>query len=152
MKNEIKLTLAAEDFAKCYGILILQNGDSFEERIISVLRAARKDNSKFILTGSDYPQLDVEEIEALFKGVEKNNFSFISAKDGGFTAVAMNQDSDINVFRGVEYSSDVTLSQILSNIKERKQTYKIIKASFDIDTRDNFDELIKIERFAKIFK
>ena len=27
MKNEIKLTLAAEDFAKCYGILILENGD-----------------------------------------------------------------------------------------------------------------------------
>ena len=27
MKNEIKLTLSAEDFAKCYGILILENGD-----------------------------------------------------------------------------------------------------------------------------
>ena len=27
MKNEIKLTLAAEDFSKCYGILILENGD-----------------------------------------------------------------------------------------------------------------------------
>tara|TARA_B110000114_G_C14777285_1_gene271292 strand:+ start:186 stop:527 length:342 start_codon:yes stop_codon:yes gene_type:complete len=27
MKNEIKLTLAAEDFSRCYGILILENGD-----------------------------------------------------------------------------------------------------------------------------
>ena len=27
MKNEIKLTLFAKDFAKCYGILILENGD-----------------------------------------------------------------------------------------------------------------------------
>ncbi|WP_435263470.1 hypothetical protein [Tenacibaculum sp. nBUS_03] len=27
MENEIKLTLAAEPFAKCYGILILENGD-----------------------------------------------------------------------------------------------------------------------------
>jgi len=27
MKNEIKLTLAAEDFSKCYGIVILENGD-----------------------------------------------------------------------------------------------------------------------------
>lgn len=27
MKNEIKLTLAAEPFTKCYGILILENGD-----------------------------------------------------------------------------------------------------------------------------
>ncbi len=27
MKNEIKLTLAAEDFSKCYGILILENGE-----------------------------------------------------------------------------------------------------------------------------
>lgn len=26
--NKIKLTLAAEDFSKCYGILILENGDS----------------------------------------------------------------------------------------------------------------------------
>ena len=27
MENEIKLTLAAEPFAKCFGILILENGD-----------------------------------------------------------------------------------------------------------------------------
>ncbi|MBD3864670.1 hypothetical protein [Olleya marilimosa] len=27
MENEIKLTLAAEPFAKCYGILTLENGD-----------------------------------------------------------------------------------------------------------------------------
>ncbi|EPR73768.1 MULTISPECIES: hypothetical protein [Flavobacteriaceae] len=27
MKEEIKLTLAAEPFAKCFGILILENGD-----------------------------------------------------------------------------------------------------------------------------
>ena len=27
MENEIKLTLAAEPFTKCYGILILENGD-----------------------------------------------------------------------------------------------------------------------------
>ena len=27
MENEIKLTLAVETFAKCYGILILENGD-----------------------------------------------------------------------------------------------------------------------------
>jgi hypothetical protein len=27
MENEIKLTLAAEQFAKCFGILILENGD-----------------------------------------------------------------------------------------------------------------------------
>ena len=31
MTNEIKLTLAAEPFAKCYGILILENGECMIE-------------------------------------------------------------------------------------------------------------------------
>ena len=59
--NKIKLTLAAEDFSKCYGILILENGDSVinidQSKIPSdFMNRLKKWYEEYYNTGEDFKE------------------------------------------------------------------------------------------------
>ena len=73
MKVSVKLTLAAEDFSECYGILIIKDGDLFVQidhleiplEFIGKLKKWHKDYYKFTGMSIEELKLYTHEIEGL---------------------------------------------------------------------------------------
>ncbi len=105
MANEIKLTLAAEPFAKCFGILILENGDYMIEIDQSKIPSDFLNRlKKWYKEYYPYTAMSLKELESKREHTEKLDDIGIELlneiyKNGIF--------SDLNIDRYVYYSRGI---------------------------------------------
>jgi|GEM_PF-5042412 len=127
--------------------LILQEGETFGERLVSIIEKAQSKFKSFIISSSDYPLLNCNVIQESRTLLSKNDYVFTPAQDGGFTTLAMNKSSSLEPFRNVIYSQESTLSQILKAIE--KPAYSLLTTSYDIDTMRELLKFIKETKKTK---
>ena len=101
----------------------------------------KSQNKPFIIVGSDIPDINIFAISNSFKKLSKRDVVIGPTYDGGFWLIGFsNKRKIINPFVNIRWSSKLTLSDLLANLKKSKISYEFTQKLRDIDNKDDYCE------------
>ena len=99
--------------------------------------------SRFVLVGSDIPEINLESIIHAFKVLKKSDIVVGPTYDNGFWLIGFSNKKTIrNPFKGIRWSSAHTLGDLLKNAKENSISINFCKKLRDIDIIDDYCDYI----------
>lgn len=111
----------------------VQNGNDIGERMKNAFEEVLKSgHNKIILIGTDIPELDEHLINEAFNNLSEKDFVLGPAADGGYYLIGMKKFSGY-IFENIEWSTEKVLSKTIENIKERSESYSLLKELNDLD-------------------
>lgn len=119
-----------------------QEGEGLGERMEKALaRCFAMGYRKAILTGTDIPELSAEVALEAFTALDKTDLVFGPTGDGGYYLVGSKKPCS-PVFRVSAYSTPTVLEETLALAKEAGLSFSIGRTLWDLDTPEDFAELI----------
>lgn len=115
----------------------LQYGEDLGQRISNAFANIFDEGAKLIvLIGTDCPELTSGLIIEAFMTLRHYDVVLGPAKDGGYYLVGM-KHLHIDIFQGIEWSTDQVLLQTLKVCEENKLSVFLLRELTDIDTEEN---------------
>ena len=137
---------SALNAAQWQGLNTLWTGDGdFGQRLHHVYSTLLTRHEQVVLIGTDSPQLEPEcIINALQQLNEQPNACVIGpCVDGGFYLFAANTAIPQSVWTQVTYSSESTLRELVSNLKNVGMAVVLLASDGDVDTVDDLKPLMQ---------
>ena len=120
--------------------VFLQKGSNLGERIW-YLKSLIKE--KFILIGSDIPDIKFEDLYHAFEILKTNDIVIGPTFDMGFWLIGFsNKKPIIYPFKDIRWSSNYTLEDLTKNIKKNGNSINFCKKLRDIDIIDDYCDYI----------
>ena len=130
---------------------VQSKGDLGQRMTQAFLKAFEDGYENVVCIGSDLPDMTSEIIEDAFLKLEKNDFVFGPASDGGYYLVGMNQPGTY-IFKNKPWSTDQLLELTRSEIESQKQIYTLLDVLNDIDTIDDLKHSTLSEQFKQYYE
>ena len=90
-----------------------------------------------VIIGSDVPHINVDILQKAFKGIKKNDLILGPAGDGGYYLIGMRRASFsracLRLFNGIQWGTNVVLSQTLATAEELSLGYGLLDTLDDVD-------------------
>lgn len=120
-----------------------QSGPGLGERLTDAFdRQFNAGWTRVFALGADSPHLTTEDLIANFRLLEGNDLVLGPTEDGGYYAVGLKSRPN-GVFAGVRWSSEFTLADTEANARRKGWTVGLGPMSFDIDTLEDLNRLIR---------
>jgi len=100
----------------------------------------RMGHEKVLVVGCDLPALETEMISEAFKRLSENDLVLGPSEDGGYYLIGLKQ-AHPELFRGVDWSTDQVLEQILNNAGAGRLMIRRMPVRSDIDTYQDVSRL-----------
>ncbi len=115
-------------------------GDLGRRQRWAVARAFAEGYERVAMIGTDCVDLDQSLIREAWDILEKADWVFGPAADGGYYlgALRRNAPSPVEVFRGVRWSTEHTLADCLKNLERAGGTVTLLKSLQDVDAYENW--------------
>lgn len=114
--------------------LFPQAGDNLGERMFNAINYVITEGyHKAVLVGTDLPEISSSIALSAFDLLSEKDIVFGPAEDGGYYLVGMKKPM-IDIFSGIEWSTDKVLDQSLHKAGEAGLTAAFTKRLSDIDT------------------
>lgn len=121
----------------------VQFGADLGERMMNAFEMAFNNGfEKVIIIGSDCYDLSHQQIEEAFHHLEKNDFVFGPAEDGGYYLMGMSSFFT-PVFENKEWSTENVLSDSIIDVKKAGKSYYLIDTLSDVDHFSDLPEELK---------
>ncbi len=146
-ENEIKHWLSNENR------FLAQHGETLGKRMANAFEDVFEQGyTKALLIGTDIPELDETIIENAYHGLESNDAVIGPSTDGGYYLIGFTKDKfSVNLFKGIDWSSNAVLDQTLEKMAENSIHYKKMTTLNDIDTpQDLIDLTQRIHSGARV--
>ena len=115
----------------------IQSGKDLGERMKNAFEHGFNEGYKnIILIGSDCYELNSTHLNEGFEALNKNNFVFGPAKDGGYYLVGMNTFFP-NIFENKTWSTETVLEEAILDIKNSNQSFDTIETLSDVDYEED---------------
>ncbi len=108
-------------------------GQKMNQAIKDVLCLGHK---KVIICATDTPDLGKSNISDAFMSLEKSDFVFGPAVDGGYYLIGMKEEASF-LFENMTWSHSDVLKESLSRIKRKNQSSSLLERLIDIDTKED---------------
>ena len=116
----------------------LQSKGNLGDRMWDLIKLQKK---PLVIIGSDIPNLNLLAISNAFKNLKKNDVVIGPTYDGGFWLIGLsNKKKIINPFIKVRWSTIYTLSDLIKNLKNNKNSFEFIEKLRDIDNKADYCE------------
>jgi uncharacterized protein len=116
-----------------------QEGATIGEKMSNALLSVfSKGAEKAVLIGTDVPGITVDTITAAFDRLNETDVVLGPAEDGGYYLIGMRK-SDPGLFRDINWSTNIVLSQTINRINELGLGYNFLETLRDVDTCDDID-------------
>ena len=113
-------------------------GDKMSKAIETVFSEGAE---KAVLIGTDVPEITAELIRTAFSMLESTEVVLGPTEDGGYYLIGL-QMFEPQLFKNIDWSTDVVFNQSLGLIKEQNLSYRIIDSLKDVDTAEDVDPLL----------
>ncbi len=134
-ENEIKLWLGINKHS-----FERQSGSTIGEKMSNSFRAVfSRGAEKAVLIGTDIPEITAGTVNAAFGLLDETDVVLGPAEDGGYYLMGL-RNSEPLLFRDIEWSTNLVLSQTIDRIKERKLSYNLLQTLKDVDTAGDIDQ------------
>lgn len=119
----------------------VQEGKDLGARMLTAFKAGFKAGySKIIGIGADLPDLTAELLENAFEELEKHDFVFGPAEDGGYYLVGLNGDKGLYVFENKPWSTAELLKLTIPEIESNGHSLSLLEELNDIDTLEDLEK------------
>ena len=134
-ENEIKLWLGINKHS-----YERQRGSTIGEKMSNSFRAVfSRGAEKAVLIGTDIPEITAGTVNAAFGLLDETDVVLGPAEDGGYYLMGLRNPEPL-LFRDIEWSTNLVLSQTIDRIKERKLSYNLLQTLKDVDTAGDIDQ------------
>ena len=117
----------------------IQNGNDLGERMLHAFQDGFKlGYAKIILIGSDLPDISAEIIQNGFDALDKNDFVFGPAIDGGYYLIGM-KVLHHELFKNKPWSTSNLLGITLKQLEENRKSVFCLAKLNDIDEHEDLD-------------
>lgn len=125
-----------------------QVGKDLGQRMKNAFLQAFSDGfDKFVLIGSDIPDLPADYLELGFKALETNDIVLGPSSDGGYYLIGFAKEAFLpDVFEGITWSSADVFEQTLDILKKHKQRVYLLPQWHDVDTLTDLKSLVRRNR------
>lgn len=114
-----------------------QQGDDLGERMHHAMTQALENYQQIVIVGTDCPGVDADYIANAFSCLSKQQPVVIGpASDGGYVLLGMHGKC-VDVFRGVEWSTDRVLLQTQALLRKQNLQWQLLPVQHDVDTADD---------------
>jgi hypothetical protein len=125
-----------KDFFATLGVkLFKQEGEDLGQRMLGAISQVLDQGYKHVgLIGTDSPDLPPEVLKHAFQALSFSNnaFSLGPSEDGGYYFIGMNRPYP-GAFHNVQYSTETTLLETVTNLSIEPCSLYILKRWYDID-------------------
>lgn len=133
-------------FPKEFFSTAIQKGKDLGERMENAFQDAfRKEYKKVIIIGTDLPDITSEDIRAAFRFLDKNDYVFGPARDGGYYLLGM-KCLNSALFQNINWSTATVFKESLAAIPENKSV-KLLQTKNDIDTLKDIEPNSVLNKF-----
>lgn len=134
-----------------------QGRGSLGNRMLRMFDWSRKQKAeKTVIVGSDSPTLPVCSFETAFQTLDDHDVVFGPAWDGGFYLIGTRTGFQTEFFKGVEWSSRLTLTQTIHRIKKFGKKIGVLFPWYDIDYAKDlrllYAEFLCVPSLRKVLK
>lgn len=113
----------------------VQEGETLGDRMKNAFERGFKDGYTHIIgIGADLPEISAERIENAFDVLERNDFVFGPAEDGGYYLVGLNGEQGLYIFDDKPWSTAELLEITQEQIEAKNQSVGLLEMLNDIDT------------------
>lgn len=134
-ENEIKLWLGINKHS-----YERQPGSTIGEKMSNSFRDVfSRGAEKAVLIGTDIPEITAGTVNAAFGLLDETDVVLGPAEDGGYYLMGLRNPEPL-LFRDIEWSTNLVLSQTIDRIKERKLSYNLLQTLKDVDTAGDIDQ------------
>lgn len=123
--------------------LLPQEGNLLGERMLNAFeRAFSLGATSTVIIGTDCMEVSDKTVLEAFRALREVDAVLGPARDGGYYLLGLNRPFPW-VFKGIEWSTNLVLSQTIKKLEEKKQRFKLLETLTDVDTiRDLSKELL----------
>jgi rSAM/selenodomain-associated transferase 1 len=123
--------------------LLPQEGNLLGERMLNAFeRAFSLGATSTVIIGTDCMEVSDKTVLEAFRALREVDAVLGPARDGGYYLLGLNRPFPW-VFKGIEWSKNLVLSQTIKKLEEKKQRFKLLETLTDVDTiRDLSKELL----------
>ncbi|GBD39885.1 hypothetical protein HRbin37_02171 [bacterium HR37] len=123
--------------------LLPQEGNLLGERMLNAFeRAFSLGATSTVIIGTDCMEVSDKTVLEAFQALREVDAVLGPARDGGYYLLGLNRPFPL-VFKGIEWSTNLVLSQTIKKLEEKKQRFKLLETLTDVDTiRDLSKELL----------
>lgn len=123
--------------------LLPQEGNPLGERMLNAFeRAFSLGATSTVIIGTDCMEVSDKTVLEAFRVLRKVDAVLGPARDGGYYLLGLNKPFPW-VFKGIEWSTNLVLSQTIKKLEEKKLRFKLLETLTDVDTiRDLSKELL----------
>ncbi len=117
-----------------------QHGADIGERMMHGFEEALGGCERAILMGTDCPQLDAGQFQAVHAALQRSAAVVIPALDGGYVLIALRRtllDHLPTLFSGMEWGSDQVMETTRSRLESLNLEWEALPPLADIDTRED---------------
>lgn len=118
--------------------LLLQRGSDLGERMMNAFTWALSKYDRVILVGSDCPALTSDHYQLVNAQLEKQDFVFVPAEDGGYVLIACKKVLPA-LFKNIPWGTGQVWEQTQSALKGQK--YGVLDQLWDVDRAEDFSRL-----------
>lgn len=135
--------------------VLAQKGDDLGARMSNAFYEVFSSGAEHAaVIGSDCPELNERILGYTFERLENHGDEIVlgPARDGGYYLLGMSRCLG-NIFRKVEWSTNMVLEQTTRNIKESGLNYYLLERLADVDTIEdiNFDLVNRVKKEYPLF-
>lgn len=91
---------------------------------------------KAVLIGTDIPEITADTARVAFDGLNETDVVLGPAADGGYYLLGLRKPEP-RLFRYIDWSTNVVLTQTIDRIKELRLEYSLLETLSDVDTFDD---------------
>ncbi len=116
----------------------VQQGEDLGARMAAAFALGLKQADKVILVGSDCPVITAQHYAEVEAALDKHDFAFIPAEDGGYVLVAARRDFP-QMFADIHWGTGDVWTQTQARLKG--QNVAVLPTLWDVDREDDFNRL-----------
>lgn len=121
----------------------VQTGKDLGERMRNAMALAFRDGfSRSVIIGTDVPELDAGTVADSFNLLETVPVVLGPSKDGGYYLLGMHVPMN-DLFEGIPWSTGRVLDETTRKLKRLGVQYRLLQELADIDTEDDYRELMR---------
>jgi rSAM/selenodomain-associated transferase 1 len=125
--------------------MVVQTGDDIGERMANAFKEEfRSGTQSVILTGTDIPDISPEIFTEAFAALSKNDAVIAPSMDGGYYLIGFNAPFfNPDIFKNISWSTDTVFDDTIRIMKKQNLKYHVLPIWNDIDTFEDFSNLLK---------